>query len=83
MCYIGVMGVSVKRENFNANQLTGGGTLTATVTRLVRQSDGGWTYHVAIKGHSSLPDGRAVAINRRVRVRASQQFGRKPRGRAA
>ena len=72
--------MSIVAEEYRAADLAGvAGESMPTVDRLSRGRSGGWTFRFRLVGEATLPDGRRVAVNRHVQVRATEQIGRKPR----
>lgn len=71
--------MAVASEEYTGEQLSAvAGESMPTVERLNRLKSGSWSFRFRLAGEVTLPDGRIVAVHKRVRVRATEQIGRKP-----
>jgi hypothetical protein len=68
--------MAVETEQFGQAQLSGVSWQSEPLN-LTRQRSGSWAFLLRLNGEVTLPDGRIVAINRRIRVKATEQIGRK------
>ncbi len=70
--------MAVEREQYGVSHLRRvSGTHMPEVVKVTRQSNGDWGFDFRISGEAELPDGRVIEVNRRVRVRANCQIGRR------
>lgn len=67
-----------QRETYKGAEVSGDDGTAIQVEELVRYANNQWTGHFRLTREYELPDGRRVVFNRRIRVKASEQIGRRP-----